>query len=236
MTNYKLLLTSSGISNDKIKNTLVELLGKPLEKSSVLFVPTAIYPYPQAITNTWQVIKGPIELGWKTFGILELTALPNIPENVWLPQLQSVDVIFVGGGNKFYLSYWMQKSGLFGLLPGLLKNGLVYIGVSAGSMMVTQGFNFDQEKLETENRYYDDEFEEEMTTQNGSAKTLNLVDFVIRPHLNADYFPQATVDNMKNWAGKVKTKLYALDDHSAIKVQNGLIEVISEGNNWKLFE
>jgi dipeptidase E len=39
----KLLLTSAGISNISIRNTLVDLLGKPIEESKALFIPTAIY-------------------------------------------------------------------------------------------------------------------------------------------------------------------------------------------------
>jgi len=69
--------------------------------------------------------------------VLELTVLPGLPEEMWLPQVEEADVLFVGGGNEFYLSYWMEKSGLFDLLPGLLGQGGVYVGSSAGSMVVT---------------------------------------------------------------------------------------------------
>src|SRR5437867_4958004 len=145
MTKGKLLLTSSGITNDSIQKALVDLLGKPISESSALFVPTAIYAYPQGIKYGWQVIKGPGELGWKALGVLELTALPSLPKEVWLPQVEEVDAIIVGGGNKFYLSYWMEKSGLFSILPQLIKQGKVYVGASAGSMMVTPGRNFDRD-------------------------------------------------------------------------------------------
>jgi len=58
-----------------------------------------------------------------------------------------------------------------------------------------------------------------------------LLDFVIRPHLNSDFFPQATLENMEKWAAKVDMPL---DDESALKVSDGKAEVISEGE-WKLF-
>ncbi len=74
MTKGKLLLTSSGIMNDSLQQALVDLLDKPISKSSALFVPTAIYAYPQGIKYGWQVIKGPGELGWKALGVPELTA------------------------------------------------------------------------------------------------------------------------------------------------------------------
>jgi dipeptidase E len=235
MTNGKLLLTSSGITNDGIQKALVDLLGKSISESSALFVPTAIYAYPQGIKNGWQVIKSPGELGWKTFGVLELTALPSLPKEMWLPQVEEADAIIVGGGNKFYLSYWMDKSGLFGILPQLIEQGKVYVGASAGSMMVTPALNFNQDHFQKTGIYYDDEFNEEMTSNAGSTNTLGLVDFVIRPHLGADYFPQATLENVEKWAAKTNYPAYVLDDQSALKVVDGKVEVVSCGQ-WKLFE
>jgi len=229
MTNVKLLLTSSGITNDSIKKALVDLLGKPISESTALFIPLAIYAYPQGIKHGWKFIKGWGDLGWKTLGILELTALPGLPRELWLPQIEETDTIIVGGGNKFYLSYWMEKSGLFGLLPQLLERGKVYVGASAGSMMLTSELNFDQNRLRESGIYYDDEFNEQMPTSAGSAKTLGIVDFVIRPHLNADYFPQANLENVEKWAAKADKPLYALDDQSALKVVNGKVEVVSNG-------
>jgi dipeptidase E len=235
MTASKLLLTSSGITNLTIRKALVDLLGKPINESSALFIPLAIYAYPQGIKHGWQFIKTWGDLGWKTLGILELTALPTLPREIWLPQLEETDAIIVGGGNKFYLSYWMEKSGLFERLPELLKQGKVYVGASAGSMMMTSGINFDAAQLKETAVYFDDEFNEEMPSSSGSAKTLGLVDFVIRPHLDADYFPQATLETVEKWAAKAGKPLYALDDQSALKVVDGKVEVISNGE-WKLFE
>ncbi len=57
----------------------------------------------------------------------------------------------------------------------------------------------------------------------------------MRPHLNADYFPQATLERMEQAAAKVDVPLYAFDDQTAIKVVDGEVNVISEGE-WKLFE
>ncbi len=234
MTKAKLLLTSSGITNGSIEKALVDLLGKPISESNALFVPLAIYAYPQGIKHMWQVIKGWGDLGWKNLGILELTALPTLPREIWLPQIEEIDAIIVGGGNKFYLSFWMEKSGLFEMLSQLLKQGKVYIGASAGSMMMTSGLNFDANRLQKSGVYFDDEFNEEMPSSSGSAKTLGLVDFVIRPHLGADYFPQANLENVEKWAAKADRPLYTLDDQSALKVVDGKVDVISEGV-WKRF-
>jgi dipeptidase E len=92
----KLLLTSGGISNDSIRHALVDLLGKPIAESSALYIPTAIYPFPGGAAMAWRLIRGgaggPLcEVGWKSLGVLELTALPSIQEDCWVPMLQETD-------------------------------------------------------------------------------------------------------------------------------------------------
>jgi dipeptidase E len=227
----KLLLTSAGITNDTIRKGLVGLLGKPIAECTALHIPTAIYTYPDGAMFAWQGLKQ-LELGWKEYGVLELTVLPTLPQASWLPKVKSADVIIVGGGNGFYLSHWLQKSGLFDMLPELLKDK-VYIGISAGSALGGSSINADQKKLAKDNIYYDDEYGEEGPPKASSDKTLQLVNFTMRPHMNASYFPPATQENMRKWATKVKEPFYAYDDQTAIKVVNGKVTVLSEGV-WEL--
>jgi dipeptidase E len=228
----KLLLTSAGITNDSIRKALLDLLGKPFNETKALCIPTAIYAYPSGPSDSWQTLRM-LELGWQEYGVLELTALPTIPEEYWLPAVEAADLIIVGGGNTGYLSYWLHESGLASKLPELLKTK-VYMGVSAGSAMVTQGVTVDRQRLEQTGIYYDDEYDEAAPLNAGSDQTLKLVDFQIRPHLNADYFPKATSENMATWAAKVDVPLYAFDDETALKVVDGKVEVISEGE-WTVF-
>ena len=136
----KLLLTSSGISNPSIEDALVDLLGKPIAESSALVVPTAIYPFREGPGGAWRAITGKTErpfsgLGWKSLGVLELTALPSIKEESWVPLVRETDALLVWGGHVMYLCYWMRQSGLADLLPSL--SDLVYVGVSAGSIVMT---------------------------------------------------------------------------------------------------
>jgi dipeptidase E len=218
----KLLLTSAGISNPSIQNALVELLGKPIAEASALFVPTAIYGisgHPQIISK---VICGTLgdpfcQLGWKSLGVLELTALPSIKPELWVPLLQQTDVLLVGGGDCQYLCYWMQQSGLTALLPELL-NKMVYVGLSAGSMIMTSyGTTYGNHTLPAE-----------------TDKSLNQLNFAIHPHLDHESFPSNSLVNIAKLAATIPIPSYAIDDQTAIKVVNGAIEVISEGN-WKLF-
>ena len=126
----RFLLTSAGIKNTSIHNALVDLLGKPIAESSALCIPTATYAHPMAGPATaWRFISGreprtPMcELGWKSLGVLELTALPSIDEALWVPMVQETDVLLVNGGDPLYLCYWMRQSGLADLLPSL-RGGL----------------------------------------------------------------------------------------------------------------
>lgn len=218
----KLLLTSAGISNTKIHNALVDLLGKPIAEASALFVPTAIYALPNGGDIARRVICGSLgdpfcELGWKSLGLLELTTLPSVKQELWVPMLQETDALLVGGGDCQYLCYWMQRSGLADLLPSLLRK-MVYVGLSAGSMVMTRfGTTYGRHTLPAE-----------------SDKSLGLVDFALHPHLDYESFPENSLANLEKLAATIPVPSYAIDDQTAIKVIEGTTEVVSEGQ-WKLF-
>jgi dipeptidase E len=112
----KLLLTSLGISNKSIQDALIDLLGKPIAESNALFIPTAIYPFPGGAGMAWRAICGKAEpplceLGWKSLGVLELTALPSIDKKAWVPSVEKVDALLVWGGDPLYLSYTQERFG-----------------------------------------------------------------------------------------------------------------------------
>ena len=107
----KLLLTSAGVRNRSIRDALVELLGKPIADSSALCIPTAGYGHPWVGpgVKAWQFISGNsenpmVDLGWKSVGVLELTALPSIDQECWVPLVRDTDVLLVAGGDALYLS------------------------------------------------------------------------------------------------------------------------------------
>jgi dipeptidase E len=225
----KLLLTSGGISNTSIQDALVDLLGKPIAESSALMIPTAIYPFPGGAGMAWQAICGkaqsPLcELGWKSLGVLELTALPSIKEESWVPMLRESDALLVWGGDVLYLTYWMRQSGLADLLPSLRES--VYVGVSAGSIVVTP-YNCDAE-FDLQNVPAGNDRARE------GDRALGLVDFTLYPHLDREGFPDASLANIEKWASGIPVPTYAIDDDTAIKVVDGTVEVVSEGH-WKLF-
>ena len=218
----KLLLTSAGIKNTSIHNALVDLLGKPIADSSALCIPTAIYAFPGGAAMAWQLITGraasPLcELGWKSLGVLELTALPSIDEERWVPMAQETDALLVGGGDPLYLCYWMQQSGLADLLPSLRE--AVYVGVSAGSLVMAPNVG--------EDFVYGN-------VPNSGDRALGMVDFSMFPHLDNEDMPDNSMANAEKWAAGMPVPGYAIDDQTAIKVTDGAVEVVSEGH-WKLF-
>ncbi|MGH3164286.1 MAG: Type 1 glutamine amidotransferase-like domain-containing protein [Trebonia sp.] len=239
----KLLLTSSGISNASIRDALVDMLGKPIAESSALFVPTAIYPFADGADGAFQAISGkaksPLcDLGWKSMGILELTALPSIDKEVWAAKVQESDALLVWGGDPVYLSYWIKHSGLADLFPSLPPE-MVYVGVSAGSIAMASRFGetyFEVPKCSGERLSSDDIVfarpEGEITATLVMAEGAGLVDFAIIPHV--EYDDHHDVANAGKWAGRLPVPTYAIDDETAVKVIDGTVEVVSEGH-WKLF-
>jgi dipeptidase E len=225
----KLLLTSSGISNPSINEALVDLLGKPIAEANALIVPTGIYPFPNGARGAWEAICGKAqspfaELGWKSLGVLELTALTSIREESWVPMLQETDALYVWGGDVLYLCYWMKQSGLADRLPSL--NELIYVGCSAGSIVMTP-YNCDAE--------FDLPFVpsgSDMALEGDRA--LGLVDFALCVHLDREDMPESSLANIETWAAGIPVPTYAIDDETAIRVTDNTVQVISEGH-WKLF-
>jgi dipeptidase E len=219
----RLLLTSGGVSNTSIEAALVDLLGKPIAESTALCIPTAMYGHPWVGPGerAWQFISGTSELrmvglGWRSVGVLELTALPSIEEERWVPQVREADVLLVAGGDVLYLCHWMRESGLADLLPSLTET--VWVGLSAGSMVLTPqvGDDFIQWR-----------------PPSGDDSTLGVVDFSIYPHVNGDGKPGNTMAEAESWAPSIAGPAYAVDDETAFKVVDGEVEVVSEGS-WRL--
>ena len=218
----KLLLTSAGIKNTSINDALVDLLGKPIVECDALCIPTASYGHaPGGFRGAWRFITGQAttpmcELGWKSLGVLELTALPSLDEQAWVPVVEEADVLLVNGGDALYLAHHMRRSGLADLLPSLET---VWVGLSAGSMVMTPriGEDFVTWRPPT-----------------GGDETLGVVDFSIFPHVDHPALPENTMAAAERWAAELGGPAYAIDDDTAIKVTDGAVEVVSEGH-WKLF-
>src|SRR5258708_2855376 len=216
----KFLLTSGGVTNPSIRDALIDLLGKPIAESTALCIPTAQWGHPACGPASVRGFVGGepphhmSSLGWKSVGLLEITALPTIGEERWVPWVREADVLLVDGGDATYLCHWMRESGLADLLPSLCE--MVWVGVSAGSMVMTPriGEYFVEWPSAVDDR------------------TLGVVDFSIFPHLDA--FPGNALADAERWAAAIGVPAYAIDEQTAIKVEDGFVEVVSEGQ-WTKF-
>src|SRR5688572_21074351 len=108
----RLLLASAGITNASIRTALVDLLGKPIADSTALCIPTASYGMRGVgACAAWRFIAGQepacpmTELGWKSVGVLELTALASLDVEQWTPAVREADVLLVNGGDPLYLHH-----------------------------------------------------------------------------------------------------------------------------------
>jgi dipeptidase E len=219
----RLLLTSAGIKNASIHSALVDLLGKPIAECNALCIPTAMYGHPSLGPGerVWRFISGQstepmCELGWKSLGVLELTALPSIDEDNWVPAVRETDVLLVAGGDALYLSHWMRQSGLADLMPSLTET--VYVGLSAGSMVMSPRIGAD--------------FVGWKPPAGGDDSTLGVVDFSIFPHVDHELMPENTMADAERWAAGLPNPSYAIDDDTAIRVTDGTVDIVSEGH-WK---
>lgn len=217
----KLLLTSGGTNNASILDALTDLLDKPIEESTALCIPTAQHGHPMCDPGTlWRFVAGRdsdthmCALPWKSLGVLELTALPTMDKDRWLPWVREADALLVDGGEATYLAHWMRETGLADLLPSL--SDTVWVGVSAGSMVLTPriGRKFVE------------------WASDGDDGALGVVDFSIFPHLDA--WPDNSMAEAEAWAAGIDGPAYAIDEQTAIKVVDGKVEIVSEGN-WRLF-
>jgi len=220
MPDMKLLLTSGGVTNDSIRAALVDLLGKPIEEATALCIPTAQWGHPMCgpeSVRRFVTDRSPATmtgLGWRSVGVLELTALPTMARERWEPWVRDADVLLVEGGDARFLAHWVRSSGLVDLFPSLADT--VWIGRSAGSMVMTPriGESFVQWRPEDGDR------------------TLGVVDFSIFPHVGL--FPTNTMAAAEEWAAGLGNPAYALDEQSAVVVDGDRVEVVSEGE-WRQF-
>lgn len=208
----KLMLTSSGLSNESLKNALKKLVN---DKIKIAFIPTA--------ANVSKEDKGWLItdlVNCKAVGDVDIVDISALEKKEWLPRLEWANVIFVGGGDTAYLANWIIKSGLAEEIPRLLKDR-IYVGISAGSLVANKTIQASSDYL------YGDEVK-------NPPKGLGLVDFYVRPHLNNTSFPKINEKHLHELSKKFDGDLYGLDDNSGIVYIDGKIEVISEGK-WVKF-
>ena len=211
----KLLLTSAGIKNKSIADALSDLVAKKPSDTSLVFIPTASNV--EKGDKSW-LIDDLINLKKQGFKSIEIADISAVEEKIWKPKFEEADILYFEGGNTYHLMKWINKSGLAKILPELLKTK-VYVGVSAGSCVVSKDL-----ALKISQDIYSEDLD-----RTEDMVGLNLVDFYILPHLNSQYFNKVKKDFISEAVKGMSEKIYAIDDNSALKIIDGKVEALSEG-------
>lgn len=205
----KLLLTSAGITNQSLANALISLVGKPVEEITIGFIPTAANVEPG--NKDWYIAQftNLQKYGFTWIDVVDISA----PGVAWGERLADVDVILVGGGNTFHLLDQVRKTKFDDWLSVNLENK-VYVGISAGTIIATPSIavaGVDDGDVNNSG----------ITDVTG----LHFVDFEISVHT-----PESVShEGNKKYRETILNELYALDNESGIVVENGKVDVVSEG-------
>jgi len=211
----KLLLTSAGIVNESITKAFFEMAGKPPQDIKVAFIPTAAN-VEEGNKTDW-FFRQYQDL--RNIGIHWIDMIDFADADVdWKARLNECDVLYLTGGNTFYLLDQIRKQGFGKYLKEALQTRL-YVGGSASSITMTPTIAVAAIPPGDPNL-------PGLTDLTG----LNYVDFEIEPHCDQSRF--ATVEQ---YAKDNNTVIYAIDDQTAIQVNDGRVKVVSEGV-WKLFK
>jgi dipeptidase E len=201
----KLLLTSGGLTNDRIKQAFSELLGKSTQEARVAVIPTAA----KNSKDSSHIAKDLAALNATGIRQIDMVDISEMQKSDWLPLINAADVIFVVGGDVYLLRDAVVNSGLAEELPRLLETKL-YVGISAGSKLL--GPNCGVASL-----YY---------SPQKDNTGLEIVDFCIVPHMNSSRFTDRTPEQVEPKLEYLKSTTYLIDDDTAIVVDGSMMQII----------
>lgn len=204
----KLLLTSAGLTTPALEEKFLELAGSPASALSIAYIDTASKAESDP-SFTGHVIQNLHQLGITTITRVDIAE----PRATWESTLRHANVIWIEGGNTFYLLHHLRASGLLTDLKTILADKL-YVGVSAGSIIVTPTITIAQVEPADPN-----------TVGLTDLAALQWVDFEISPH-TPDIVP---ISNVQTYAAQISNTLYAYDDHTALVYLNGQLEIVGDG-------
>lgn len=215
----KLLLTSSGLSNEIIAHALSELAGRPLSELSIIHLPTAANSWGD--DKSW-VIDDLVNLQKQQFKSIDILDVAAVPPEIWKPRLLAADVISVGGGDEQYLAKVFREIGMKEFLLSV-PDTKVYLGTSAGSMVAGRYLPYGVLKM----IYPEEDFGDLL------EKPMGFYDFIFVPHLNSKWFTHVTEENLEKIKSKFEYPAYATDDETAIKIDGTSIKIVGKGNHWE---
>lgn len=179
------------------------------EKSKIEFIPTAS----ELDDDRWYMEKDREDLIKMKFNVMDIDISKESKEKI-IEKFNSVDIVFVAGGNCFYL---LQQLKMKDVLQELIDfaNNKIYIGSSAGSCIACPSIDY-AEKL--------DDISQAPLLSNYDA--MNLVDFYILPHYNSK-------EKYTNLADEIERKY---NNYKFIKLSNEQAIIVDNLNRYKVIK
>ena len=192
-----------------VKDLLLPLLPDKPKNLKLGFIPTAADLY---TVKPW--FYGD-KVALKLLGFNSKTIhLKNKSESVLRNELNECDVIFVSGGNTYYLLEHAQKSGFIEIAKERVHSGVVYIGSSAGSVLASPSI----EHIE--------DLDDRSQTDLQSCIGLSLIDQRILPHAGELKYESKFSDIMRRWQNDPYPML-PLSNQEVLIVENDIQRIES---------
>ena len=200
-----MILTSSLYESIEL---VKKFLDKNTESKKILFIPTA--------TNVDEYKKY-IHLTQKTFEDFDYEVenfdVSIFSEEIAKEKLTKAKIVFISGGNTFYLLQELKRKNLITYLKERIENGLLYIGESAGSVIAAPDIEYAS--------VIDDKT---VATELDDYAGLNLVDFYIVPHFEEEPFLESSRKTVELYKDKLDLKL--INNKEAILVENNNFTIL----------
>lgn len=191
------------------KNITKKYLSKMIS-NKIVFIPTAgnVEPYTGYIDEGVEMLKS---LGYE----LEIIDISKYDENYLKNKLSKTECICISGGNTFYLLQELKKKNLIGLLYERIKEGLFYIGESAGAIIMSENIEY--------NQIMDDK---SIASELDDYTGVNVFDHYVLPHIGEYPFEESTQKILENYQDKIS--LVAINNSEAILVNDSGYTIYNE--------
>lgn len=187
---------------------LVRTITPELEGKTVTYIPTA---------GIAEDVEGMVEEETSTLENLGMTVdvleVSSASYDSIVNSLTKNDIIFVGGGNTFFLLQELRRSGADQILIREVEKGKLYIGESAGSIISCPDIGYCAEMDSPEKA-------PDLIDYAG----LNLVDFYIVPHIGNAEMGEAAEKAVEKYSFELELK--AITDEQVILVEEGRVEIL----------
>ncbi len=207
----KHLFLASSIENRTVTQDIFKKIGKSAPLKTLCIKTATEDKVRQDLSWYEDDMKGLRNAG---FDVIEFS-VSGKSEKQLSDALVSIDVIFVSGGNTFYLLQESQKTDFIKIVQEKVENGLPYIGSSAGSVIagpdIEPIIGIDDVKLAPE--------------VNGYAG-YNLVNFCVLPHWGSEHFKESYLTNNLEPMYKEGTPLVALNNDQYIEVIDNQFKIV----------